>query len=70
MEFTEYRSKSLKLLWRKFWKQYNADERNLVRKPRFSTWTIDNICAINWKHENPIEVCADVLFDYVQEIAD
>ena len=68
MQFTEYRSKALHIMWRKFWEQYNEDERNLIRKPRFSIWQIDDICAVNWKNENPIEICADVFFDYVKEI--
>ena len=68
MQFTEYRSTALYMLWKRFWKQYGIDERNVIRKPKFSTWQIDDICAVNWKNENPIEVCANVLFDYVKEI--
>jgi len=68
MQFTKYRSKALHIMWKKFWKQYNTDERNLVRKPRFSTWQIDDICAGCWKNHSPIEFCADILFEYAKKI--
>lgn len=68
MEFTEYRSKALHIMWRKFWKQYSEDKRNLARKPEFSARQIDNICAINWKNENSIDACVGVLLDYLKEI--
>ena len=69
IEFAEYRSRALKVVWSKFYAQFDIDERQLVRQPRFSIWTIDNICAVNWKNGNPINICVDVLLDYLKEIA-
>ena len=69
MTFSKYRSKAIRIMWRKFWKQYpDITERNMVRKPRFSTWQIDDICAVSWKHEVSLDVCGNVLFDYLKEL--
>lgn len=70
MEFSEYRSKSLKALWPKFYKQFDTSVRNLVRKPKFSTHVIDNICAQSWKIGNTIDICVDVLLYYISELED
>lgn len=70
MNFTEYRSKSLKLLWPKYYEQYDIDERNLVRQPRFSTWKVDDICANCWRNNCPIDFCVELLFNYLQEITE
>ena len=68
MNFSEYRSKSIKLLWISVQEKYLCDERPIVNHPDFSTWQIDDICAINWKNKNPIKVCAGVLLDYIGDI--
>jgi len=70
MEYSEYRSKCLKKLWPKFYRQFNIKRRNLIRQPRFSTHTIDNLCAINWKNENPIDMCVSVLIEYLNDISE
>jgi hypothetical protein len=68
MQYTEYRSKCLKELWPKVRDKYLCDERNIINQPKFSCWTIDNVCAVNWKNENPISVCVSVLMDFIDEI--
>lgn len=61
MSFTEYRSKSLKALWKK----YNMDYVVRLHNFHFSSWRVDDICANNWKHNNPIHYCVSVLADYL-----
>lgn len=68
MEFSKYRSQALKALWVRVRGEYLCDERSIVTQPGFSTWQIDDICATNWKHENPIGVCVTVLLYYVESI--
>ena len=68
MEFAKYRSLSLKLLWPKVEAELNLTQEDTCRLAKFSTWEIDNICANNWKANNPTEVCAGMLFDYIEEI--
>jgi len=64
MKFTEYRSKSLQALWEKlFDKGYRQS--NILKHPQFSTWEIDDCCAVNWKNQNPIDVCVSALYSYI-----
>lgn len=64
MEFTEYRSKSLQALWEKILDE-GLSQRIIIQHKNFSTWAIDDVCAVNWKNENPIEVCVSVLYSYI-----
>lgn len=68
MEFAKYRSISLKLLWPEVYKEFGLEQEDVCRRPKFSTWEIDNICANNWKADNPEGICAKELFDYIEEI--
>lgn len=68
MKFANYRSNALKRLWPKVKKEYGYLQMQICRLPAFSVWTIDNICAINWKQENSTDVCANALFDYIGRI--
>ena len=60
MNFTEYRSKCIKKLWKIFEADY------VCRLPGFSTWRIDDICANHWKHEYSIKLCVEQLTEYLK----
>ena len=62
MNFTEYRSKALKGLWLK---GFNRD--NICGHRKFRISRIDNICANNWKTDNPISICIAALYSYLKE---
>jgi hypothetical protein len=66
MNFTEYRSKSLSALRAKLEKE-NIFMDAVCRMYKFSTWTVDDCCAVNWKNENPIEVCVSALYSYIKD---
>lgn len=68
MKFTEYRSQALKALWVRVRSEYLCDDRSVINRPGFSTHDIDDICAVNWRHDNPVGVCVSVLMYYVESL--
>lgn len=64
MNFTEYRSFCLKNLWIELQGE-GITEQWVCCQQNFSTWRIDDICAIHWKADNPKEVCIHELYAYV-----
>ena len=66
MEFSKYRSQALKALWVRVRNEFLCDERYVINRSGFSTWQIDDICAVNWKSGNPVGVCVSVLMYYVE----
>lgn len=66
MEFSKYRSRALKRLQSRIGMEVALDWVTICRLSEFSTHEIDNLCAISWKFNNPIEICMNILFDYVE----
>jgi len=62
MNFTEYRSQALKGLWAK-----GFNDSVICKSPRFSIGIVDNICANNWKADNPLDVCISMLYAYIRD---
>ena len=65
MRFSEYRSKSFKDVWSRIHDETGHRDYNVCRMSGFSTWDMDDICAVNWSNANPIEVCVSTLFSYI-----
>jgi hypothetical protein len=62
MCFTKYRSKALTELWAK---GFNEDV--ICRHVDFDTRIVDDICANNWKANNPVNVCTTMLYEYIRD---
>jgi hypothetical protein len=67
MKFTEFRSKSLKALWKALWDDSESGQRYVCNQPAFSTWRVDDICANQWKgNDSDISGCVQELTHYIQ----
>ena len=68
--FSQYRSNSLKRLWSRVKKELGLERIAVGAIEEFSTWEVDDICANNWRPDNPVEVCVGVLLEYIDDIVD
>jgi len=56
--YTNYRAQVIKAV-----KQFfgESDWNWIIRQSEFSTWTLDNICANNWRKDREIEIAVSEL---------